>query len=305
MLAQGLTDRRWPGGLEGSAGPAPTSPPSPVALGPSLSVDWPHTDLLRGPGGLRAAPARVLGIPAVAGWRVCSLQLSRIPGLPPACPPPPQGEPSPHPLVPELWTASGPSHTPLCPRPACPSHQGPFPPAPSPPLPLPVRARSLFLPAQAPIPPPPHGGLLVALVCAHGGPLHSEGPDPGACSPSLSTGLAGSGAEPGCGRGCGHGGGGEARAPTCFLAPAALVGGWWQTSLSLAHEQGPPRPQQVRGGEESDSESPRACRSTQWDSCPVPSACQVPRSPQTGGHAWAVCLKAVPFWRLFASLWVS
>lgn len=93
MLAQGLTDRRWPGGLEGSAGPAPTSPPSPVALGPSLSVDWPHTDLLRGPGGLRAAPARVLGIPAVAGWRVCSLQLSRIPGLPPACPPPHRGSP--------------------------------------------------------------------------------------------------------------------------------------------------------------------------------------------------------------------
>lgn len=43
----------------------------------------------------------------------------------------------------------------------------------------------------------------------------------------------------------------------------------------------------------------------QGGSCPGRSACHVPWPPQTAGHLWAICLKPVPFLRLFASLWVS
>lgn len=87
---------------------------------------------------------------------------------------------------------------------------------------------------------------------------------------------------------------------TCSGRPLAL-GGAGPRGLSLAHEQ----PRRSEGERSPTPESPRACHSAPQGSCPVPSAHQVPGSPQTGGHAWAVCLKPVPSWRLFASLWVS
>lgn len=166
--------------------------------------------------------------------------------------------------------------------PACATHSGPSRP-------------SRFPPSPALTPPALHPCSLG--TCAQEGTVwHQPGRLLTGGAPQGPGGLQAAGSGPG--QGCESGEGGTG-APTSLLASAAPSGGadnrslrpWPQcTALLTLHRT---------RWKELDSGAHRAC----WV-CPVgqvPCAVSLPCAPATrpAGHSWAVCLKPVPFLRLF------